>query len=71
MYQIIDNFDPNGYFEGVVFSTLDKAREYATKLYGEVEGLFTTEDEQGDFENLEHMEECGEVSFVFLTIDPE
>jgi len=67
MYQI---FDPDYMFQHLVFSTIDKAREYATKYFTE-DGSIGADDIMRQWESLAHMEMAGVVVFSEMYLDPE
>jgi hypothetical protein len=67
MYQI---FDPADIFQHLVFSTIDKAREYATKYFTE-DGSIGDDDRMFQWESLSDMEWAGAVVFSEMYLDPE
>jgi hypothetical protein len=65
MYRIWDNQDC-GLFENLVFSTLDKALEYATNWYADHIGPAP-----GQWPSINAMEESGEIGIDNVFLDPD
>ena len=63
MYRIFDNYDRD-LFENLVFSTIDKAREYATNWYADQIGPDL-------WPSLSAMEDADEIEFCKVYLDPD